>query len=104
MSRHDSKSPEIRRADFPVLREFLRGYLHQDMQEEYGSVEDAAKRFSRDADAEQRQAAAEEWRRLTAHFKDRSLAELNRALTRELGSAQLLAAADLEKISTALNG
>ena len=103
MSQHDSKPPEIRRADFPSLRDFLRGYLHQDMQDQYGSVENAAKQFSRDADAEQRRAAAKEWKRLRAQFKDRPLSEFNRALTQELGSAQQLDAGDVEKISTVLN-
>lgn len=100
MSQYDSKSPEIRSADFPALREFLRGYLHQDMQEEHGSVENAAKQFWRDADAEQRKAAAHEWKKLRAHFKEQPVAQLNRALTRELGSSQQLQPADLEKIST----
>ena len=104
MSPHDSKSQQIRRTDFPALREFLRGYLHQDMQEEYGSVEEAAKQFSRDADAEQRRAAAEEWKRLLAHLKGRPLAEFNRALTQQLGSSQQLEAADIEKISAAWKG
>ena len=104
MTRHDPTPPEVRRGDFPALREFLRGYLHQDMQEEYGSVENAAKQFSRDADAEQRRAAAEEWKRLLAHLKGRPLAEFNRALTQQLGSSQQLEAADIEKISAALKG
>ena len=96
---HDPKSSEIRPCDFPALREFLRGYLHQDMREEYASVTSAAKHFWADADEKEREVVREEWRRLTAHFKDRSLTELNRALTRDLGSAQLLEAADVTAIS-----
>jgi hypothetical protein len=98
---HDSKSSEVRRADFPALREFLRGYLHQDMREEYASVASAVKHFWMDADAQQREFVREEWDRLTSQFKDRPLAELNRALTRELGSAQLLEPADVKAISAA---
>lgn len=103
MSQHDSRSHETH-ANFPALREFLRGYMHQDMQEEYGSAENAAKQFWRDADAEQRRATAQEWNRLTAQFKDRPLPELNRTLTGDLGSAQQLETGDIQKISAVLNG
>lgn len=103
MSQHESKSHGTR-TDFPALRAFLRGYLHQDMQDEYGSAENAAKQFWRDADAEQRKATAQEWKKLTAQFKDRPLPELNRALTGDLGSAQQLEAGDIQKISAVLNG
>src|SRR5438874_7765185 len=99
----DSRPSQIRRADFPALREFFRGYLHQDMNEEYASVAGAAKHFWNDADAEQREAVRQEWNRLLAHFQNRSRAELSRSLTRELGSAQELAPADIEKISALFN-
>jgi len=98
---HDSKPSDARRAEFPALQEFLRGYLHQDMREEYASVASAAKHFWMEADEEQRKAIHEEWARLLSQFKDRPLAELNRTLATELGGAQLLEAADVKAISAA---
>ncbi|HMS58337.1 MAG TPA: contact-dependent growth inhibition system immunity protein [Tepidiformaceae bacterium] len=37
-------------ADFPALANFLDGYFHQDFRSLYGSAEEAAREFTRDAD------------------------------------------------------
>ena len=52
--RPDHTPPEISSADFPALRDFLRGYFHEDVVDEYGSAEAAARQFCEDADAQQR--------------------------------------------------
>ena len=59
-----AKTPEISVAEFPALRDFLRGYFHEDLLDEYGSVEAAVRQFCKDADAAQRKAVADEWTRL----------------------------------------
>jgi hypothetical protein len=59
-----AKTPEISAAEFPALRDFLRGYFHEDLLDEYGSAEAAVRQFCKDADAQQRKAVADEWTRL----------------------------------------
>lgn len=87
-------------ADYPALRSFLRGYFHQDMKDEYGSAEEAAREFWQDADAEERSAVAREWTRFQAGMKDSPLEEFNRVLTRELGSAYSLTTDSIQNISS----
>lgn len=71
---------------FPALREFLRGYFHQDLEDEYGSPEAAARQFWQDADQEQRKAVAEEWSRLLKETKQLTLDQTNQLL-QKMGSA-----------------
>jgi hypothetical protein len=99
MSAKHGKKPagEISAADFPALREFLRGYFHQDMTDEYGSAEGAARQFCRDADAGQRKAVAEEWRRLVEQVTP--LTAFNEVLTKKLGSACTLAQEEIKTVS-----
>ena len=101
MSAKHSKKPagEISAADFPALREFLRGYFHQDMVDEYGSAEGAVCQFWKDADPGERQAAAGEWVRLMEQMAALPLGTLNKFLTEKLGSASTLEDDDVEKIS-----
>ncbi len=55
-----------RAGDFPALREFFRGYLHEDFAAEHGSVEAALAAFLAAAPADARAAAAREARALLA--------------------------------------
>ena len=85
--------------EFPALREFLRGYFHQDLADEYGSPAAAAKQFWQDADDDQRMAVADEWARLLDNSKNLSLDQVNELL-RNLGSAwSFTSPAELRKIS-----
>jgi CdiI immunity protein len=79
-------TPQISSEQFPALREFLRGYFHEDLADEYGSPEAAARQFWQDADEEQRQDVAQEWSTLLARTKNLSLAQVNESL-QKLGSA-----------------
>jgi CdiI immunity protein len=72
--------------DFPALRDFLRGYFHEDCIEEYGSLEGAARQFVKDADHEQRKALASEWERFMKLMGKSPLEKINEAL-RAMGSA-----------------
>ena len=89
--------------DFPALRSFLRGYFHQDMKDEYGSPEEAAREFCKDASAEKRSAVAEEWTRFLARTKGQPLEEMNRILTGPLGSSCSLTMHDVEGVSAVLS-
>ena len=73
-------------AKFHALREFLRGYFHEDLADEYGSPQNAASQFAQDADASQRRAVAHEWSHFMHGNRHRPLPQINELL-RSLGSA-----------------
>jgi CdiI immunity protein len=97
LSKKASNSPTA--ADFPALRSFLRGYFHQDLQDEYGSAEQAARQFRSDASSEESAAVMHEWAAFLDRMKDQSLAEMNHVFTGPLGSSYALHADDVQKIS-----
>lgn len=104
MSADLRKNPDsIRAEDFPALRSFLRGYLHQDMKDEYGSVEEAVREFCEDASPEERTAVAQEWARFLGQTKGCPLAEVNRILTGPLGSSHLMTIEDLQQVTEILS-
>ena len=85
--------------DFPGLRSFLRGYLHQDMKDEYGSAEEAAREFCSDAGDDERSAVAQQWTRFVSQTHGMPLDQVNRILTGPLGSSQALTAEEMSVIS-----
>ena len=85
-----AKTAEISAAEFPALRDFLRGYFHEDLLDEYGSAEAAVRQFCKDADAAQRKAVSEEWARLM----DRVPYPAMNAAIRKLGSSYEFASND----------
>jgi hypothetical protein len=95
-----NEAPAISAADFPALRNFLRGYLHEDAADEHGSPEAAARQFWQDADAEQRNAVAAEWTRFHKLMSGQPPTVVNQALSEKLGSRILLTQQDLENLST----
>ena len=78
-------NPEISAANFPALRSFLRGYFHEDMAEEYGTLEEAAAQFYEDADPDERKAVSSEWMRFLAQTEGRPLPAINKLLSEKLG-------------------
>jgi len=89
-------------ADFPALRSFLRGYFHQDMKDEYGSPEEAAREFCADASPEERAAVAAEWARFLERTKGQPIEAINRILTGPLGSSCTMTDEVLKRISAIL--
>jgi CdiI immunity protein len=89
----------ISAAEFPALRTFLRGYLHQDMKDEYGSVAEAARRFSADASLQERAAVAAEWSNFLNQTGGQPLHAINAILTGPLGSSYSLTAQDVRNLS-----
>lgn len=95
--------PHLSPADFPALREFLRGYFHQDWREEHGSIEAAVRQFCRDADDEQREQVARQWQAFRQKTEDLPLRKVRELFTESLGSAWYPASkADLETITRVL--
>jgi len=93
-----------RHPTLPALREFLRGYFHQDCIEEYGSLDAAARRFVQDADHQQSKAVAAEWRQFLEQSKRLTLERFNQAL-RAMGSGCAVASnEEIKKITSVLRG
>jgi hypothetical protein len=97
-------NPEISAANFPALRSFLRGYFHEDMAEEYGTLEEAARQFYEDADPDERKAVFSEWNRFFTQTRNLPIAAINKLLRDKLGSACRLQPDDIDTISRALQG
>lgn len=70
--------------EFPAIRAFVRGYLHQDAVPEYGSATAAAQQFCRDADSKQMAVLRREWEQFRR--RNPSLGDINSSLLK-LGSA-----------------
>jgi len=96
--------PEISADSFPALRSFLRGYFHEDMAEEYGTLEEAVRQFQEDADPAEWKSVATQWTRFIAQMKGQPLTTINAALTGKLGSACLLKQEDFDRVSRAFQG
>jgi hypothetical protein len=73
-------------ANFPGLRQFFSGYLHEDFIDEYGSVTGAARAFFGDASLEETARARTEWTKLTAILDGQPISEMQTAL-QKLGGA-----------------
>lgn len=87
---------------YSALRNFLRGYFHQDMKDEYGSAEKAARQFCSDAGSEERAAVAKQWLEFINQTREQPLDEVNRRLTGSLGSSYSLSRDDLDRVSAVL--
>ena len=71
---------------FPLLREFARGYLHQDLIPEYGNPMGAAKAYFADLGMDERKRLGTESRKMLTEVRQWSAAVLNQQL-QGMGSA-----------------
>jgi hypothetical protein len=94
---------EISAANFPALRSFLRGYFHEDMADEYGTLEEAVRQFQEDADPGEWKSVVGEWTKFLAATKGQPLAAVNQSLGK-LGSACTMSADDFDKVARAFQG
>jgi CdiI immunity protein len=81
-----TKDPTNAAPEFPALRDFLSGYLHQDFQDEYGSAVEAAKAFCGDASDWEIVAVRNEWNTWRIKLGNAPLTEIAGSL-RALGAA-----------------
>lgn len=95
---------EVTAATFPALRSFFRGYFHEDMADEYGTLEEAVRTFCEDADTDERKTVAGQWNRFVVQTKGQSMAVINKIMVEKLGSACRLQPEDIDKISLAFEG
>jgi hypothetical protein len=78
---------------FPLLRDFARGYLHQDLLAEYGDVMVAAKTYVADLGATDRKGLAAESQVFLAAAHDWDTSQLNQRL-HAMGSAWTFISSD----------
>lgn len=76
----------FRAEDFAALRDFLRGYLHEDYRSEYGSPEQAAAAFRNEADDAECISAASQLARFLALTRALPAEETLHLFRQELGS------------------
>lgn len=74
------------RLEYPAIRAFVRGYLHEDALPEHGTARAAAQQFCRDADQTQIHELRREWKQFRRRHT--SLNDINHSL-HQLGSAWL---------------
>jgi hypothetical protein len=98
------EAAEISAATFPALRSFMRGYFHEDMADEYGTLDEAVRQFCEDADPKERKTVAGEWSRFATLTRGQPITSINKVLTEKLGSACRLKPEDVDKISRAFEG
>jgi hypothetical protein len=75
-------------SEFPVLKEFFSGYLHEDFSDEYGSAASAARAFRGDASPDESAQAQLEWVKLRKTLTGRPITEIQTSL-QKLGGAWL---------------
>lgn len=86
MRQHSSRVNKFDPAEFPHLAEFARGYLHQDLIPEYGSVLQATQAYLHDLSASERKQTASEAFRFRGAVQHWSNQEMNEAIA-ALGGA-----------------
>jgi hypothetical protein len=90
-------------SDFPALREFFSGYLHEDFHDEYGSVAGAAKAFRNDASDAEIEAVQNEWKFWRTPLAKASAAQLASEFRKLGASWQPQSQADLDELEKSLN-
>ena len=86
----------------PALREFFRGYLHQDTLAEYGGALAAAAQFRADADDAQAAAVRQEFTRLRSSIAADDLAAINAEIHRHGAAYQFASVREWREFSDVL--
>jgi len=94
----------LKLGEYPALRQFIHGYLHEDYVDEYGTAEDAAAEFCADADPEERERVAAEWRRFLKDTSELPVSTVQRVLTEKFGCGWHFTEKDeLDRVSVVLS-
>lgn len=98
-SRRSPRVPLPSPADFPALHDFLRGYLHEDFEGEYGSAVGALVTFVGDAQTAEAAALRTDWERFRAATAALPFSKVRSLLAEEFGCGYSPAsAAELEAV------
>lgn len=73
-----------KKTSYGAIREFVRGYLHEDAMVEYGSASGAAKAWCEDASAAERKKLGAEWKKFAAEHK--TVKSVNEAIAKMGGA------------------
>jgi hypothetical protein len=87
------------KGEFAALREFVRGYLNQDFEDEYGSAAEAAKAYCEDASEEERTRTAKEWKAFVDGTAGDDADAVNRKLAGLGAGWNVLAVKDLDAVT-----
>jgi rRNA maturation endonuclease Nob1 len=88
--------------EYPALRAFMHGYLHEDYADEYGSAVEAVHEFRSDADDEEFNNVLNEWRRFIHRAKTQSIQAIQKRIHDELGGGwRPMSNADLQAVTKA---
>ena len=98
MNRASSESRKIDPAEFPFLREFARGYLHQDLIPEHGSALQATKAYLNDLAPADRRRVADEAFRFRGLVRNWTGAETNSAIASLGGSWHFISSGELNEV------
>jgi CdiI immunity protein len=90
--------------EFPALKEFFSGYLHEDFTDEYGSAASAARAFRGDASPEELAQARLEWSKLCRILSGRSIPDLQTSLEKLGGAWRPLDMAEFHSIDAIFAG
>jgi CdiI immunity protein len=90
--------------EFPALKEFFSGYLHEDFNDEYGSAASAARAFRGDASPEELAQARLEWSKLGKILAGRSIPDLQTSLEKLGGAWRPLDLAEFHSIDAIFAG
>ena len=93
-----SGSHVIDKTQFPLLSEFARGYLHQDLIPEHGSPLKATKAYLNDLSTTERKKAADEAFRFRKLMRGLSSAEVNRVMSKLGASWRFVSKDELDQV------
>jgi len=97
-----TKTTASPKKDYPALRAFMHGYLHEDYVDEYGSAVSAVHEFRSDAEDDEFNDVARQWRQFTQDAKTQSIQVVQKRIREELGGGWRPASmADLQAITKA---
>ncbi len=98
MNRVPFSTPKIDPADFPMLTEFARGYLHQDLVPEHGTALQATRTYLHDLTPTERKKVADEAFRFRSFIRNWSGAEANSAIATLGGSWNFISSDELNEV------
>jgi rRNA maturation endonuclease Nob1 len=88
--------------EYPALRAFMHGYLHEDYVDEYGSAVEAVHEFRSDADDAEFNNVVREWQHFIQHAKTQSLQAIQKRIHDELGGGwRPVSMTDLQAVTKA---
>jgi len=103
MSGGEKRSEGKKAPEFPALREFFSGYLHEDFHDEYGSALGALKAFQKEASEAEIAAVRKEWADWQGGLSSSSPQEIANSIRQLGGVWRPRDASELKQLGKELN-